>query len=364
PTITFRWSFTIRQSGRVSRLSGSSSTPRMLARTTPGAARTRARMRSAAARGAACVLTATRDLAEQPLDPIEMRRPRKTLGAGARRRGIGSVLAAERADERRAERAGVFRVRDDERRERTLEQLGGAHAPAGYDRDAGGARFEDDVSERLLPRRQAHDVRGGEHGADVVARSGEDDAPVECLGLAAVAREPFVVADDDEDGVGRRRLAPKAQQDVEPLPCEARSDRRADPVARGHTERAPDARTVRRPPGRMEALEVDAVVDDGDPGGGDAVVRRDLLTDPARHRQHVTMTAGCELACLEPQDGAMVRAAAVAAEPRRLRGRRPVAASVRTRPRGPSARGRPPAARRARTTRAARAVQRGRSAPV
>src|SRR5581483_12415880 len=47
----------------------------------------------------------------------------------------------------------------------------------------------------------------------------------------------------------------------------------------------------------------------------------DLLTDPARHRQHVTMTAGCELACLEPQDGAMVRAAAVAAEPRRLHAR-------------------------------------------
>ena len=91
-----------------------------------------------------------RDLSEQRLDPRDVRVPGQRLGPPPRGSREGIVLGAEGLLDGAPERVQVLGILDHERSERALEQLRRAGAPARDDRDAGGARLQDDVAERLL----------------------------------------------------------------------------------------------------------------------------------------------------------------------------------------------------------------------
>ena len=180
---------------------------------------------------------------------------------------------------------------------------------ARHDRHARRARLEDDVAERLLPRRHARDVGRREHRLDVVARAGHDGAPVSAAASRRQPAEPLVVADQHQHGV--RAAAPPATGAAGGrTPCAGSRCRcRRRPRAPGGM---PSARRAGGPSvgpvPRMEALEVDAVVDDGDALGRDAVVaarsRRPRARDTVSTRRDAANAAP-----LEPEDGAMVRPA-------------------------------------------------------
>src|SRR5690349_15058992 len=118
--MTFRWSFTIRQSGRVRRWSGSPSAATALASATPGAVHARMRPRPSDIPGSATASPSTRHLGEERLYTVEMGRPREALRTGARGVRERGVRRAEGVREGRAERAHVLRVVDDELRERAV----------------------------------------------------------------------------------------------------------------------------------------------------------------------------------------------------------------------------------------------------
>src|SRR5262245_39982536 len=319
PTITFRWSFTMRQSGRMRRSSASPSVA-SASTSTPGASQARSPPRTSGATSVAAAASAsasTPHLVEQRLDPVEVRGPRKRLRARAGGPREDVVAGAERAAEGAGQRVKVVRALDDERRERTVEELRRARLPARHDRDTRRARLEDDVAERLLAGRDAHHVRGREHRLDVAPRSGDDDAPAETVRLAPPAGEALVVADQDEDGVARRPLAPEPEEEIEALPREAAPDRRADARPVRDAERAPRRGTEGVAPRGMEALEVDPVVDDRDPLAGDRVVGGNLGPGARRDREHVPVTGRRERRRFEAEDRTMVRSAA--AGPKTLR---------------------------------------------
>src|SRR5713101_2636761 len=97
--MTFGWSFTIWQSTRVSRRSGSPSGGIASWRAMPG--RTHAhRPRSAG----------TDDLPEEGLDPIDVRGPRQRLGSPSCRAAKLSALRTEGVGERAGERVQVLGV--------------------------------------------------------------------------------------------------------------------------------------------------------------------------------------------------------------------------------------------------------------
>src|SRR5204863_7156327 len=97
------------------------------------------------------------------------------------------------------------------------------------------------------------------------ARAGHAHAPAEGLRLPAVGRQALVVAHQDEGRVARRRLAPEAQQQIEPLAREAAADGRAHPLAVREAEGSARRRPERRAPRGMKAPEIDAVVEDAEP---------------------------------------------------------------------------------------------------
>src|SRR5947208_1645593 len=89
------------------------------------------------------------------------------------------------------------------------------------------------------------------------------------------------------------------------------------PSVVGDAELVPDARAERRARSGVEALEIDAVVDDRNPLARDAVVARDLVPDPFGYREHAPVAARAELPALEPEDRAVIRTERPAAEARR-----------------------------------------------
>src|SRR6184192_2607082 len=277
PTVTFGCSFSTSQSGRVSSRSGSPPGATSASRT-PGPSRARIppRKRRGAASGGRSALT--RDLGEEALDPLDVRRPWQALGEAARGGAETRSVGTERPRNRPADRLEVFRIVDHQAVERTVEQLRGARSPARDDGDPRRARLEDDVAEGLLPRRHAHHVGGGEERLDVGTPTGHHHASAERLGLAAVGAEARAVGD---------------------------------------AELVPDARAERRARGGVEALEIDAVVDDRNPLARDAVVARDLVPDPFGYREHAPVAARAELPALEPEDRAVIRTERPAAEARR-----------------------------------------------
>src|SRR5947199_18812 len=316
PTVTFGCSFSTSQSGRVSSRSGSPPGATSASRT-PGPSRARIppRKRCGAASGDRSALT--RDLGEEALDALDVRRPWQALGEAARGGAETRSVGTERPRDRPADRLEVFRIVDHQAVERTVEQLRGARSPARDDGDPRRARLEDDVAEGLLPRRHAHHVGGGEERLDVGTRTGHRHASAERLGLAAVGAEALVVTDEHEDGVRQRVPPPEPEEKVESLPPEPAPDGDAEARAVGDAELVPDARAERRARGGVEALEIDAVVDDRNPLARDAVVARDLVPDPFGYREHAPVAARAELPALEPEDRAVIRTERPAAEARR-----------------------------------------------
>src|SRR5438094_694664 len=216
PTVTFGCSFSTSQSGRVSSRSGSPPGATSASRT-PGPSRARIppRKRRGAASGGRSALT--RDLGEEALDALDVRRPWQALGEAAR---------------------------------------GGAETRS-------------------------------------------------------------VGTEEHEDGVRQRVPPPEPEEKVESLPPEPAPDGDAEASAVGDAELVPDARAERRARGGVEALEIDAVVDDRNPLARDAVVARDLVPDPFGYREHAPVAARAELPALEPEDRAAIRTERPAAEARR-----------------------------------------------
>ena len=127
----------------------------------------------------------------------------------------------------------------------------------------------------------------------------------------------------------RRGGPPEPEQQVEALAPEPGADRHAEARPVLDAELAPHGGADERALGGVEALEVDAVVDDRDPLARYAVIAGHLVAHACRHGQHPAVAAGGELPPLEPQNGAMVRAERRPPEPRRPHARevRPVRAS-------------------------------------
>src|SRR5437667_86878 len=256
-------------------------------------------------------------LGEEALDALDVCRPWQALGEAARGGAETRSVGTERPRDRPADRLEVFRIVDHQAVEHTVEQLRGARSPARDDGDPSRACLEDDVAEGLLPRRHAHHVGGGEERLDVGTRTGHHHASAERLGLAAVGAEALVVTDEHEDGVRQRVPPPEPEEKVESLPPEPAPDGDAEASAVGDAELVPDARAERRARGGVEALEIDAVVDDRNPLARDAVVARDLVPDPFGYREHAPVAARAELPALEPEDRAVIRTERPAAEARR-----------------------------------------------
>src|SRR5438876_687236 len=132
-----------------------------------------------------------------------------------------------------------------------------------------------------------------------------------------LGEEALVVTDEHEDGVRQRVPPPEPEEKVESLPPEPAPDGDAEARAVGDAELVPDARAERRARGGVEALEIDAVVDDRNPLAREAVVARDLVPDPFGYREHAPVAARAELPALEPEDRAVIRTERPAAEARR-----------------------------------------------
>src|SRR2546426_827023 len=95
------------------------------------------------------------------------------------------------------------RARPPPPRARRAGAAGGGGGDAGH---TGGAGLGDDFAEGFRAGGEAREVGRREHGLDVGARAGHAYAPAEGLRETTVVRQALVVADQDERGVGRRRL--------------------------------------------------------------------------------------------------------------------------------------------------------------
>src|SRR5438309_774811 len=177
--------------------------------------------------------------------------------------------------ERRGDRARVGRL-DDGAVDTFSDYLGTSSAGARHHRESRGERLQMDVAERLVPARKHHDVRAG-IPALWIGPGAEPDRPL-ADAQPRSERPVFTsvaLAEDDETAaaIGERRERLYGGREAlarEPAAHEEDGER-----ARGDAGLAPRGLPVPRAILGMEALEVDTVVDDGDPARRHGVQRAD-----------------------------------------------------------------------------------------
>ena len=187
-------------------------------------------------------------------------RPAVALGDGARRSAAPAPLRRVREPlERLGEARVVLGVAHDDAA--VAEDLGGSVARGGDDGDPGRGRFETDVREGVVARRAGSARRRRRRARRRrAARRASARAPRRPSARAAprharVSSLPATQSTASPAGGGER-----AQRGVESLAPEPRADEEPDRCVAGAEFGAQRARP-RRPPRRVEALEIDAVVE-------------------------------------------------------------------------------------------------------
>src|SRR6185503_1283350 len=285
PTTTFAWNFRSAQRGLVTSRSGSPSGPTSRARSTSAATSARIAPRRNDRTGMPSSFT--RHLVEERFEVVQMPLPWVAFGHLSCRRAARGPSVGHGAADCIAERRAVRRVGDHELGEPAVEELGRTDRGARHGGHARGRRLEHDVAERLLVRRETELVGGSEDALDIGPRTEHVHVPAERwrCGDAAIVREPLIVAHQEEHRVAGWPGAPAFEQQVEALPREARTDRDADRPTL-EPELAPHAHAVGVAAPRVEAFEVDPVVDDAYAIAWDGVVADDLVGHAARHGEH------------------------------------------------------------------------------